>query len=272
MARYPALSRALGLSLLLSASLPLKAETPLPDDFVSALPPVQLFKAYAEFKMANYDLAKQMWLSIKGGAQAEALFNLAILYDQGLGAEEDIQQALDYYQQAARLGSRSAAYQLGIIYLNDKRIEPDPVQAQRWLTVAAHDGDEEAAQLLKQLAGESKGDPMVAVQQLLVAGEMEAAVAELELLAAANNATAITRLAWLYESGLGVEQNLQQAARLFRQAAELNDAEAQYALAVMLMTGSGQTQDRDQAISWLRRAAAQGHRSAQQALSAYQNE
>ncbi|MEH6626013.1 MAG: tetratricopeptide repeat protein [Motiliproteus sp.] len=245
------------------------ASEPLPDDFLSARPSVQLFKAYAEFKMANYDMAQRMWLNIKDSARPEALFNLGILYDQGLGVEEDINQAIYYYEQAARGGSRSAAYQLGLIYRHDKRIETNPRQAERWLTVAAHDGDEDAALLLKQMAGEAPDDPMFRVQRLLAEGEVETAVSELQQLAKSGNIRAVTRLAWLHESGLGVEQDLDRAATLFRQAAEAGDAEAQYALAVMLMTGSGQTKDTKAAQEWLKKSAVQGHRSAKQALDAY---
>ncbi len=259
----------IGFAIALSLATFASAEEPLPDDFISARPSVQLFKAYAEFKMANYDLAQRMWLNIKGSARAEAMFNLAILYDQGLGVEESIEQALIYYEQAARGGSRSAAYQLGLIYLHDKRIEQDNRQAEHWLTVAAHDGDEDAAQLLKQLAGEQPDDPLFQVHKLLAQGDTETAVAELQQLADTGNIRALTRLAWLHESGLGVEHDLGHAATLFRQAAEAGDAEAQYALSVMLMTGSGQKQDRDAAKRWLQKAAAQGHRSAQQALDAY---
>lgn len=248
---------------------PLSATETLPDDFLSASPTVKLFKAYAEFKMANYDLAQGMWLSIQGSARAEALFNLGILYDQGLGVAADIDQALTYYRQAARLGSRSAAYQLGVLYLNDPRLLRDEGEAEHWLTVAAHDGDEDATRLLRQLAGEAKDDPLYRIQQLLRRGETEQAVSHLHQLAGQGDPRALTRLAWLYEAGLGVGKDLDQAARLFRQAAEAGHAPAQYALAVMLMTGSGQKQDVEAGITWLQKAADQGYASAIRALAAY---
>ncbi len=242
---------------------------PFEDDFVTASPSVQLFKAYAEFKMGNYDLARRMWFSIKGKAHAEALFNIAILYEQGLGVEKNIDMAVDIYEQAARSGSRSASYQLGLFYLHGGLITQDLEKAEHWLSIAALDGDQEAAQLLQQLSGTETDVQFFKVQQLLIEGETERALARLHQLAKEGHVDAITRLAWMFESGVGIKRDLGQAARLFRQAAEMGDAKAQYALAVMLMTGTGQALDQKEARFWLEKAAKKHYKAAQNALKAY---
>ncbi|WP_207061185.1 tetratricopeptide repeat protein [Motiliproteus sp. SC1-56] len=235
--------------------------SPLPEGFADAQPRVQLYMAYAQFKMANYTEAETMWRHVKGPARAEAAFNLGILYEQGLGVKADMAQALRFYRQGAEAGSRAAAYQLGLIYLEHSEFR-DRQQAEHWLSVAALDGDSDAAALLQQLDNSSApNDPMDEVRILLVRGEVEQALMQLTQMAQAMppDYRAVTRLAWLYETGLGVERNIETAARLFRQAAEAGIAEAQYALALMLQTGVGQAQNLEQASYWLRQSAAQGY-------------
>lgn len=257
----------LALTCLLSCT-PAFAEEPLPDDFISARPAVQLFKAYAEFKMANYDLARRMWLNTKGGARGEALFNLGILYDEGLGVEADIARALNYYEEAARNGSRSAAYQLGMLYLHDPRIRTNTEQARHWLALAAYDGDSEAAAQLAALDSDSDTQtPLAKVRTLLIQGDTETALQQLHRLVKEGDTQALTQLAWLHEAGIGVDKNLKKAAILFEQAAKAGDADAQYALAVMLETGAGVEQNQIQSRYWLNQSAQQGHMGALRALS-----
>lgn len=242
----------------------------LSDEFLSAKPKVQLFMAYAEFKMGHHEMALHMWSNVKQAAEAEAAFNIGILYEQGLGVEKDIAEALRYYQQAAEGGSRAGAYQAGLIYLNHPDYG-DRAAAEKWLSIAALDGDEDAAELLKTLNASDDDpvdDPIVQVKSLIAAGETEQAVTMLQDLVAQTppDYRAMTRLAWLYEAGIGVERDIDQAGVLFKQAAEAGIAEAQYAIAVMYQTGVGQPQDKEQAHLWLKRSADQGFQPAVQKI------
>jgi TPR repeat protein len=249
-------------------SLPIRAESSLPEDFIDAQPRVQLYMAYAQFKMANYAQAEAMWRHIGGPAKGEAAFNLGILYQQGLGVAADIVQAVSYYRQGADAGSRAAAYQLGLIHLNHPEFL-DRQRAQHWLSIAALDGDDDAAALLRQLHDPTvEDDPLSQVRSLLAQGEVVQALDQLQRMTTREppDYQAVTRLGWLYETGIGVPRDIDRAARLFRQAAEAGVAEAQYALAVMLQTGVGQSRDTVQAERWLRRAAAQGYPQALQKL------
>ncbi len=235
----------------------------LPQEFLDARPSHQLYMAYAEFKMGHHDLARQMWQSIGGSGRSEALFNLANLYIRGVGVNKDPQRAMQLYRQSAETGSRAAAYQLGLIYLHSAEYQ-NRDQARHWLTVAALDGDSDAAQQLANLNNDDPADPLSRVESLLVNGDADQALQLLHTLATATppDNRAITRLAWLYESGLAVEQDITRAAELFAQAAEAGNAEAQYALSVMYQTGVGQPQDSQLAAQWLQRSAAQSYQPA----------
>lgn len=237
----------------------------LPDNFMQAAPNIQLYMAYAEFKMAHYDVARQMWLHIDGKGAAEAAFNLGILYELGKGVAKDPRQAITYYQRAAEAGSRAAAYQIGLMYQQYPQwIAPDT--AIRWLTQAALDGDTDAATLLASIQDpqQRQQDPLWQVRQLVSEGNNEQALALLTEMTQTEppQSAAIAELAWMYETGNGVEQDIEQAGVLFLRAAKAGHARAQYAVAVMFETGVGQPKDPQQAAHWLALAAAQGYQPA----------
>lgn len=237
----------------------------LPDDFVHAQPRVQLYMAYAEYKMANYGLAHDMWQNIHGKGRAEALFNLGILYEQGKGVDKSLSQAKDYYLSAAAHGSRAAAYQVGLMALEYPELISEQL-ARQWLTVAALDGDEDASRLLESLQHNegATDDPLISVQRLLMRGEIEQALEQLKSLTKPPKPeyNAVTELAWLYETGLAVERDLNKAASLFEQAAKAGIPKAQYSLAVMYATGSGKEKDTELADYWLNKSADNGYKPA----------
>lgn len=255
--------RYLLLALLISTHI--QAEVELPEDFHSAQPKMQLYMAYAEFKMAHYEVAREMWLHITGKGSGEAAFNLGILYEQGMGVEQDIIKARDYYLQAAEKGSRAGAYQVGLMHTNHPELVDADV-ATHWLTIAALDGDSDAANLLNSinLGADSLSDPILRVRQLIAKGDVDQALTLLMSMTEDDppNVEAMTRLAWLYETGLGVEQDIDHAGALFKRAAEMGNAEAQYALSVMYETGVGQPKDRPKSLYWLRQSANQDYQPA----------
>ncbi len=229
----------------------------------------RMFKAYAKFKMADYTGARDIWESIGQGARGEALFNLAILYEDGLGVEVDLGRSLDLYRRAAALGSRSAQYRLGRLLSAGGGIKQNHTEAAKWLQLAANQGDQEAAELLASLGTDTSKKKLSEGELAFNSKNYLRAAAIWRKEAEEGDVAARTRLAWLYESGLGVERNLEEAARLFRLSANAGDSEAQYALAVMLRTGSGISKNTEEALYWLSIAAAGGHISAQAAVKEF---
>ncbi|KAF9976057.1 hypothetical protein BGZ73_009216 [Actinomortierella ambigua] len=75
-------------------------------------------------------------------------------------------------------------------------------------------------------------------------------------------------LAKMYLQGLGIPQNLEQAAEWFRKAGEQGDMEAQFALADMYYFGRGVELDYSEASTWYRKAAENGHANSQINLAA----
>lgn len=74
------------------------------------------------------------------------------------------------------------------------------------------------------------------------------------------------RLANVYEDGIGVPKDEQQATAWFRKAAEQGNAEAQNSLAFRYYIGHGVAKDVKQGAAWYRKAAEQGDASGQNSL------
>ena len=227
------------------------------------------YKAYAEFKMAHYESARHIWQTLAGLGNPDALFNLGILAEDGLGQPRDMEKAEAFYLAGANAGGFKAQYRLGLLYSDGTAIRKDLDKARRYLAMAAEQGDQDAAARLAALDNPDRPLNDFAQAELLASrGKHADAVAIYQRLADTGNGSARTRLAWMYEVGRGVPQNLDMAARLFMDSAAAGDAEAQYAIAVMYRTGKGQAQDREQSLNWLKRSAAQHYPAAVAALAA----
>jgi TPR repeat protein len=226
------------------------------------------YKAYAEFKMAHYDYAREVWQTLAEIGNGDALFNLGILAEDGLGEPRNMARAEAFYASAAGAGNFKAQYRLGLLYFAGTLLPRNVAKARLYLTQAATHGDKDAQDMLARL-GQADA-PLTAFQQaelLSGSGRHAEALAIYRSLADAGDATAQARLAWAYEAGRGVEPDLPEAARRFELAAQAGNAEAQYALAVMLRMGRGRAEDRAESAAWLAKAAALGHPAAQAALA-----
>ncbi len=120
------------------------------------------------------DLFKATLCNARAG-DAEAQYSLGIMYSNGQGVPQNTQDSIqwltkaaeqghiqaqymlgimyelqDYavavrwFIQAAELGHAESQYILGIMYLEGKRIDPDYVQARKWLDLSAQQGYEPA--------------------------------------------------------------------------------------------------------------------------------
>ena len=94
----------------------------------------------------------------------------------------------------------------------------------------------------------------------------EKAALLLEDCAHLGHVTAQCKLADLYYSGHGVEQDFYTAAQWYRKAAEQGDTHAQYIYGVMLVEGQGVTDDPGEGFDWIFKAMMAGHTEAKQAF------
>ncbi len=86
----------------------------------------------------------------------EAQYNLGIAHIEGIGADYNPQVAAYYFQQAAASGVVEAAYNMGLIQENGLLGEAQPNEAIFWYKLAADKGNEQAKEALTQLSRQMK--------------------------------------------------------------------------------------------------------------------
>ena len=72
-------------------------------------------KAYAVFKMGQYDEAKAMWEDLAKKGNTTALINLANLFEQGNGVKKDKKEALKWLNLAKQEGESESVYYIKIL-------------------------------------------------------------------------------------------------------------------------------------------------------------
>ena len=95
------------------------------------------------------------------------------------------------------------------------------------------------------------------------AREFATALSQWEVFAKQGNASAQSNLGFMYDSGTGVVQNHETAAKWYTLAANQGDAAAQSNLGGMYDVGKGVEENDTTAIKWLTLAAKQGYDHAQ---------
>lgn len=230
--------------------------------------PIANYKGYGEFKMGKYESARRIWEILATRGNPDALFNLAILAEDGLGEPKDAKKAVDLYTAAANAGGFKAQYRLGLLYSDGTTLPQDLEKARHYLGLASANGNRDAIDKLASL-GQPEGrlSDYQRAELLASRGKHEEAAAIYHQLAASGHVAAQTRLAWIYEAGRGVERSLDEASRLFTASAEKGDPEAQYAIAVMYRTGRGKPKDIPASRKWMEMAAGQGYPAARSALA-----
>lgn len=76
---------------------------------------------------------------------ADAMFELYVLYSTGQGTEPNPELALDWVMRAAEAGSVRAMYNLGTFYATGNGVDRDPVRSIAWYEKAAEAGHGRAA-------------------------------------------------------------------------------------------------------------------------------
>ena len=112
---------------------------------------VEALKAYAVYKMAQYNEAYARFYSLAERGNVQGMLNVANMLQAGLGVEKDLTAAIDWYQAAASRGDGTAMYYLGEAYARGVGVEPDVDAAINWYEQSAQAGDDEACLSLGKL-------------------------------------------------------------------------------------------------------------------------
>lgn len=100
----------------------------------------------------DYDKALEWFEKAASGGDASAMFNIGVMYRNGVGVEEDHSKALEWYEKAADLGFSNAMFNIGALYVKGGYgVETDYAEALKWFEKAAEFGEEKAVEYISIL-------------------------------------------------------------------------------------------------------------------------
>lgn len=182
--------------------------------------------ANSYFEGVGVEVSEQLAFYYYGQAakqqHPDAMNNLADMYLNGEGTDIDEEAALSWFLKAAKCDVLEAMYTLGIMYEQGIGTEIDEDKAFMYYEMAANGGDSEG---------------LYRVGMIYFNGELKRNQSYEQAMEwfhrAANNfqVDALYNLAYCYENALGVEKNLEQAIRYYKQAALLEDVTSMLKLA-----------------------------------------
>ncbi len=183
------------------------------------------------------------WYEVAAASGSKtAMFNAAVMYDAGRGTTADHQAARAWYERAAAQGYGRAEYNLALIYEGGDGVAVNRGQAVRLFRAAATHGVQAARLHLASLGAPLAAAPPRAAQGPAPVPAVEPAMADFQR----AQRVLLSR---------GTNQ-AEQAAEIFRDAAEEGNALAAYNLAYCYEHGLGMRPNLDQALVWYRRSAA----------------
>lgn len=153
--------------------------------------------------------AREIWEKMAASGDAQAMNNLGVLYDQGLGVEADPGRAAHWFAESANAGNPSGMSNYGRMLEQGRGMPANPAEAARWFDQAARKGQAEAQFNLGLLYENGRG----------VDRDETAAAAWYSRAASQNQRDALARLGHFYRIGRGVAKDSQRAALLLYAAA-----------------------------------------------------
>ncbi|MGB9494428.1 MAG: tetratricopeptide repeat protein [Azonexus sp.] len=95
----------------------------------------------AAYQANNLPLAYKEFLAAAKKGHAESQFNVALMYEKGIGVGKDEKEAVVWYGKAAAQGNAAAQYNLGVLYENGRGTATDFAKANEWYRKASAQGD-----------------------------------------------------------------------------------------------------------------------------------
>jgi ATP-dependent protease ClpP protease subunit len=86
----------------------------------------------AAYDQQQYATALKLWLPLAEQGNAAAQFNVAVLYEKGLGTASDVVEAARWYLKAAEQGDPDAQYSAGILYETGTGVTQNAEDARKW--------------------------------------------------------------------------------------------------------------------------------------------
>ena len=124
----------------------------------------------AAYQANDLPLAFKEFLKAATAGHADSQFNIALMYERGIGVGKDEREAFVWYARSAEQGNAAAQFNLGVLYEHGRGTTVDFSKANEWYRKAAVQGDALAMGNLGMLylRGDGVGENKVVGVALLV--------------------------------------------------------------------------------------------------------
>ena len=93
------------------------------------------------YQANNLPLAYKEFLTAANDGHADSQFNVALMYEQGIGVSKDEKEAVVWYGKSAAHGNSAAQFNLGVLYENGRGTKIDYTKANELYRKASAQGD-----------------------------------------------------------------------------------------------------------------------------------
>ncbi len=208
-----------------------------------------LIRGIAAADENDYVLALECFNKVLDGTEpvflAVAMNNIGIIYENGLGVEQNYAMAIGWFEESAALNNTTAMTNLGFMYGNGLGVVQDYTKALEWFEKSAALYNPNAMNNIGYLYENGFG-----VEQ-----DYDKAMEWYEKSAALNNSTAANNIGTYYYNGFSVEQDYAKAMEWFKKSAELDNSIAMLWIGYMYENGDGVEQDYEMAMEWYMKSA-----------------
>ena len=203
----------------------------------------------AAFKNKDYQRAYNEFKAGADAGQAEAEFDLGVMYAQGFFVQRDLNAAASWYRKSADQGNAEAQFALGQMYSHGWGVPRDTADAMRWFEMAN--------------SVDSDGPPTdwQSIEGYGVDKDPAQAAFWYQKAANSGHPEAQYFLALQYASGKGVKKDEQQAERWISSSAAQGYSPAMVELGKRFANGLGVAKDDKRAYFWLTLAFLHGDKS-----------
>lgn len=236
------------------------------------------------------------------GGDPDCMENLAQLYLNGDGVEQDFKKSAYWWEKLAKTDNAIAQFNIGLFYAKGCGVDRDFAKAAHWMKKAAENGDEDAIVSMEiyesavdNLKRAMEGDPIAqaeiaktftqiggSLEQYGPGDDFKAALMWAQKSANQGNLDGLYCLALCYEHGRGTAVDQTKAVTIYEKAALKGHAPSQWNLAVCYLMGQGIQQDEAKGLYWAYQAADQDYdlainglesqgKSVHQIIEKYQN-
>lgn len=100
----------------------------------------KMSEGMAAYKAGRYKEAAKLWQPLADKGDANAQYNIGLLYRNGQGVKQDDRQALVWFSKAAQQGMLDAQYNTGLMYFEGRGVAASKPEAFEWWKLAAAKG------------------------------------------------------------------------------------------------------------------------------------